>query len=482
MDSITKQHLRSIATLSLVLAVLAVGSHVQTNQTVRVLQNGYAGWTARLGTVQTYSQKIRSISRASSQEERIAIRLQERLRKRGNRMAPPLSKVVMAVKQRQELLGKHIDVAFVTQDNVDIPTWNVSPQRYPLWLEANFGATSASFRINTDNVAQSIEEENVVHVDPPTHAVLKQIHWKKDEDSVSRVDVEGIAKSGYMVDTSTLAQKVASAITSNDTDVVEVELTKVPGRIVNMTGLDLGDLTLWSEGISNFTGSTYARQKNVRKALDQHVNNTLVMPGETFSFNSTLGGPVSQGNGWHMAKVIFNGGDLEYAPGGGICQASTTVFRAIVNAGFPVVERRAHSLFVTYYEKFGVGIDATIFPGSQDLVFTNDSEHPLIIQSYTDGYDAHVKIFGTPDNRTVALEGPYFTKTAPEGFTYNGRQIASNEIVWVQNVTYPNGETREYKIGSRYKTMPQSLAAKYPPQETVHAAAPVASLDGKTVD
>ncbi|KKW38159.1 MAG: VanW family protein [Candidatus Peribacteria bacterium GW2011_GWB1_54_5] len=162
-----------------------------------------------------------------------------------------------------------------------------------------------------------------------------------------------------------------------------------------------------------------------------------------------------------MAQVIFEGDQLKPAPGGGICQASTTVYRAIVNAGFPVVERRAHSLYVSYYKKYGVGIDATIFPGTQDLTFLNDTEQPLLIQAYDDGYEAVVNFYGTPDGRTVELQGPYFSTNAPEGMLINDRQVMKNEIVWIQRVNYADGSVKENLILSRYKELPAYVRNEY---------------------
>ncbi|MCA9371051.1 MAG: VanW family protein [Candidatus Peregrinibacteria bacterium] len=467
MDFTTKQHLRSIATLSGVLAVLTIGVSLQVPAISGTALLQHQAWSANLGTNRTYKKVATS---TLSAEERVAVRLQNRLRKHGNRVTPSLSNVVEAVKQRQRILGKHIDVYFDTESDDAGEAWSVSAQRYPLWITPRFGASEASFSINEKRIAQTIETDNVITVAPPTHAVLRSVALREDENSVSRVTIDGVAKPGYMPDVDYISTAIAKTF---ETDLAEVTvpLNKEPGRIINMTGLELGDLSLWAEGKSNFKGSTSARQANVRKALDEHVNNTIVMPGETFSFNSTLGGSVSQANGWHMAKVIYNGGDLEYAPGGGICQASTTVYRAAVLAGFPVLKRKAHSLYVSYYKEGGVGIDATIYPGTQDLSFVNDSAHPIIIQAYHDGYDARVAIYGTPDTRTVELSGPYFTATAPADM-----QIATNQIVWLQKVFYPNGEERDTTISSKYKTMPQSLAREFPPEETVHASAPLARL------
>ena len=463
-----QQHARSIATITSVLTVLSIGTSITESTTAPDLSN--QGWSAQLGSTRIYN-RVEYTNIPNTPEYRIAMRLQKRLRNKGNRVSPALSKLAAAVTQRQQLLSRSFDVKFTKGVHKDPEIWSVSAQRYPLWISANFSVTDAQFSIDEKQIIQTLNQEQVVTAEPPVHAILKSITWKEDEDDVSRADIEGVAKPGYMLDENLIAASVHKAF-STDLESIEVPLVLEQGRIINMTGEDLGDLSLWANGLSDYTGSTTARKANVNKALNDHVNNTVVMPGETFSFNSTLNGRVTQGNGWHMAKVIYNGGDLEYAPGGGICQASTTVFRAVVNAGFPVVERRAHSLYVSYYKEHGVGIDATIYPGSQDLVFMNDSKKPLLIQAYNDGYEANVNIYGTPDKRTVELEGPYFTATAPDDF----RKIASNEIVWVQRVHYHEGAVREYEIGSRYRTLPQSLAREFPPEEKVYASAPLASI------
>jgi hypothetical protein len=473
MQHTREHHIKSIAVLTAVLGLVFAAQHgARSNQAS--LSTISSMWQGRLGSTRTYNKP--SASRGHSQEERIAMRLQRRLRNSGTQSAPPLSELVDAVEQRQDLLSRHFRVAFATEDNEEQTVWDVSAQRYPLWIRPSFTLRDASFTLNTTAIEHTMSSESVLEVDAPINAVLKNVEWKEfgSRKNASRAEVEGVAKSGYLPDPDLAAGSIAKAFGS-DLESITIPLEKIDGRIVNMTGEDMGELVLWGQGRSDYTGSTYARKMNVQKALNQHVLNTIVRPGEQYSFNSTLDGPVSQGNGWHMAKVIFNGGDLEFAPGGGICQASTTVYRAIVNAGFPVEERRAHSLYVSYYEKHGVGIDATIYPGSQDLVFTNDTENPLLIQSYNDGMEAFVNIYGTPDGRTVELAGPFFAANAPDDYQYKGRNLKLTEIAWDQKVIYKNGDVRTTQIGSRYKTLPQYLAKKYLPNEVVHASAPLAS-------
>ena len=466
----SREHLfKSIAVLTAVLGIVFMGQHTESASGTP-LTGATSFWQARLSSTSLY--KKSAPIQSYSPQERIALRLQHRLRAKGLKSAPPLSKLTEAVAQRQKLLQKNLRVTFSTDDNAEHDVWDVSAQRYPLWITPTFSLTNASFSIDTNAIEKTLTSENVLSLNVPTSAVLHKVDWNdpSDKKSVSRAEVEGYAKSGYLPDYVSASENIAKAFVSNE-NAVSIPLQKIDGRIINKSGEDMGDLVLWATGRSDYTGSTYSRTKNVQKALDEHVNNTVVRPGENFSFNSTLNGPVSQGNGWYMAKVIYNGGDLEYAPGGGICQASTTVYRAVVNAGFPVAQRRAHSLFVQYYEKHGVGIDATIYPGSQDLVFTNDTNSPLLIQSYNDGTEAYVNIFGSPDGRTVELNGPYFASNAPEG-----TDISSREILWEQQVTYPSGEQRDVEISSRYKTLPKYVAQTYQPTEIVHASAPVASI------
>ena len=157
---------------------------------------------------------------------------------------------------------------------------------------------------------------------------------------------------------------------------------------------------------------------------------------------------------------------------------ATTTYRAILLAGLPVVNRKAHSLYVSYYEKYGVGMDATVYPGQQDLTFTNDTGNFLLVQSYDDGFEARVNIYGTSDGRIVRMEGPYFATNAPEDLSVHDRSLAKNEIVWRQHITY-GGVTVTNTIVSRYKTIPLSIARKYSEEHiaegnaaVTHTAAP----------
>lgn len=476
MNKNTKKTFCSIAALcGLALLILLAGPSNQQkamHRSAKEVQSYSSAWSQPSIGVDHSETILTKRNYIKDPNKRIATRIQRRLESDPNRTVPSIKKLTAAVKQRKQLLRSQVTVTFGTEETEQYATWETSTQKYPHWVKPTFTVREASFTINEDAVAKTFEEEGLLATLPkPERAYLHSVAWSEDEDAASRVEIEGTAREGYEPDIRDISKQVASALQRN-ANVLQIAIQKIPAHIINESGEKLGDLELWTTGLSDYTGSSYARKKNVRKALNEHVHNTIVAPGKTFSFNSTLGGPVSLGNGWSLAKVIFNGGDLKPAAGGGICQASTTVFRAVVQAGFPVVERRAHSLYVTYYKEHGVGIDATIYPGSQDLVFLNDSDSPLVIQAYHDGDEARVNLFGSPDGRTVKLAGPYFASNAPEGFTFKGRRISNKEIVWKQEVQYPNGTQKTYEIGSRYKQLPRYVAAEFTEPETVlHAAA-----------
>lgn len=395
---------------------------------------------------------------------RVALRMSKRI-VRSQGTSPSLSSLITALQEQRELLQHQISVTLQLPDNPTYRTWEVSLQRYPTWLKAEISPASAHFVVDEGRIAEYLDRETIDGIIKPGKATISEI--VVDRAIEKAVTGTGSARPGIVFDMPSVTRDLKDALTKG-TETITASLSVVGGPIENLSGKPLGDLVLLGTGKSDFKGSPGARIYNVNKAINKHVNNTLVPPGETFSFNSTLGGPVTNGNGWRDAKVIFNTTDLVMAPGGGICQASTTTFRAMLNAGFSAVKRANHSMYVTYYEKYGVGIDATVFPGKQDLTFVNDTSNYLLFQAYTEGTEAVVQIYGTPDGRETQISGPYFSSSDFYDFPSGERTPRSNEIAWVQRVTYPDGTAKDDVIVSRYTSLPRSVAVKY---ETLHASA-----------
>jgi vancomycin resistance protein YoaR len=186
-----------------------------------------------------------------------------------------------------------------------------------------------------------------------------------------------------------------------------VQITPPKNKLVN----DYGIKELIARGESNFDHSIENRIFNVGLAASR-INGVLVAPGEEFSFDQTIG-DVSAATGYKQAYVIKSGRTV-LDDGGGVCQVSTTLFRAVLNAGLPVTARTAHAYRVGYYEQgYPPGIDATIFYPSVDFKFKNDTSHHILIQAYTNGTHLTVDFFGTSDGRVADISTPVITSVSP---------------------------------------------------------------------
>lgn len=162
-------------------------------------------------------------------------------------------------------------------------------------------------------------------------------------------------------------------------------------------------------GETNYYGSSHARITNIHVGASRFDNR--LFEGRTFSFNKMLGN-ISEATGF-VPGLVISGDRTATGVGGGICQVSSTVFRALYGAGLPIAERRNHSYQVHYYDP--QGLDATIYQPSQDLKFANDSGGALWFQTDWDDANARlsVNVFGQPRDFTVSIGRPVTLSTRP---------------------------------------------------------------------
>ncbi len=145
------------------------------------------------------------------------------------------------------------------------------------------------------------------------------------------------------------------------------------------------------------------RISNVALAASR-ITNHIVKPGEEFSFNDVIG-EVSDKTGYKSAYII-EGGQTKLAPGGGVCQVSSTLFRSLLNAGLEITRRLPHAYRVSYYEIGNEpGFDATVFEDDIDLRFVNDTDSHILINCQTNSKDLYMfcKIYGTSDGRHTEI-------------------------------------------------------------------------------
>ncbi len=394
------------------------------------------------------------------QMERKALRLQERMKRRfGVQLAVSVLKETLD--QRKDLLTQKLTVTLHETGSlaVQVPqTWDASPAAHPEWVSFSYTNSSATFSLDTKAINASLARSLPLDLPPVVDSVLLQT--EKDDYDIERVKVNVTPSAGYELDRASAAKEIVGALTSKTEDLV-LPIVHRSGTITVQKNGKKQTFTLLSTGRSDYRTSPWGRKENIRKAVDEQLQGVLIPQGQTFSFNQTLGGPITKSNGWSDSLIIVNGGTLEPAPGGGICQAATTAYRAALLAGLPIEERAPHSLYVHYYELFGVGLDATVFPGKQDLEFVNNTPGDLIVQTSRHDTEVEVQLYGIADGRSVSFEGPYFASTAPETLKVNNRDLRGNEIVWLQTVQYEDGKKDESKIVSAYGQMPGSISQHY---------------------
>jgi vancomycin resistance protein YoaR len=166
-------------------------------------------------------------------------------------------------------------------------------------------------------------------------------------------------------------------------------------------------------GESYYAHSIANRVYNVGLASTR-TNSAFIPPGEEYSFNKTVG-EISGATGYKTAYVI-SGGRTVLGDGGGVCQVSTTLFRAAMNAGLPIMERWAHAYRVGYYEQNSKpGVDATVYSPSKDFRFKNDTPGHILVQIINDPKNLHlvVEIYGTSDGRVATVSEPVVTGVTP---------------------------------------------------------------------
>lgn len=193
---------------------------------------------------------------------------------------------------------------------------------------------------------------------------------------------------------------------------------------------ELGIKELIGRATTDFSGSPNNRKLNI--ALGQRsLNGGLVKNGEVYSTTTALG-PVDESTGYLPELVIINNRTVPEA-GGGLCQVSTTLFRAVLNAGLPVIERTNHAYRVGYYEReVGPGLDATVYIPQPDFKWENDTGHAVYIYSYVKENKITFELYGTKDGRTSSISKPQILEETPPG-----------EPIKVETDTLFEGETRQ---------------------------------------
>ncbi len=349
-------------------------------------------------------------------------------------------------------------------DPVFSDNWTIRLIDYPDFIIFNEEENIIKIDINKEALDLFIDDKISKWLDRPAEDVIIE----KDENE--KIQIIGKGTDGTIIKRELFAEMIKNASNAKQNSVLIPIEPLTPKITVAEELTALGIKERLGVGHTSYYGSPANRVHNIKVGAER-FNGTLIAPDEIFSFNTTLG-PVNASTGYRKELVIKKEGTIPEF-GGGLCQLSTTVYRAILFSGLPITDRRPHTYAVSYYSQImGHGLDATIYLGGQDLKFKNNTGHHILLQAYVDGnYELYVTFYGTSDGRSVEMEGPYLsnytspgateyitTNTLPAGQT---KQVEKRHTgftaLWYRHLTDANGNTEKETIRSVYRAVPAKI-------------------------
>lgn len=210
-----------------------------------------------------------------------------------------------------------------------------------------------------------------------------------------RVDGKVLLKDGAtedVLDRAAFRAKVREVVnfSSKNNAYFDPPVTKTP---VTITQADLDPINKRLTRYSTGYGWSYdARKFNVKLAAKK-ISGSLVMPGQEFSFNQSIGGGAGSSNGFEKSGV-YVGLEMVQEPGGGVCQVSSTMYNVLLNLGIDPTQRKNHGMKVGYLPP---GMDAVIYAPNLDLRFINPFDTPIYITAVADGETLTFNVYGNED-------------------------------------------------------------------------------------
>ncbi len=328
---------------------------------------------------------------------------------------PAISSAVLSA-HRDELTNLVKDPITLATDNI---TWTVTPEYLLSWLSLpttnialahnGLGAILSNYYSLPRNQIDFTYDKSAIK--DFVNSIAKKINQVPTNATLNVIDGKVVitkdGTNGKAVDVTSNVDKLISVI--NDpakSHKIDLAVTTTQPEIRRDTLDSLGIKEVIAEDTTTFPGSSNARLTNIRIGASQ-FNNTTIKPGEVFSFGERMGeiGPEEG----YLPSLVIGEGKVDNQYGGGMCQVSTTAFRAALLAGLPIIERVNHSYQVSYYTApYGVpGVDAAIYYPGTDLKFKNDTGSYIFIQTEMKGSTLTFRFYGTKTKSGV-IRGPQF--------------------------------------------------------------------------
>lgn len=364
-----------------------------------------------------------------------------------SRLQPNISLVISQIepdRNQSSLERQKASVESIIANQINLShsnkSWQITQQQLLDWLVADSSHLPAPtnllqsyYKIPSELSDFKLERSQVVDY---LNSVAKEVDQEPVDAqltvSAGKVVVAKPSHSGQKLDTNRTAELVMQAINNKQTTPVAL--------VVNTTKAEVGDdiaslglNELISEGVTYFPGSPANRLQNVRVGQSK-FNGVLLKPNQVFSFGEILG-DVGPEQGYTPGLIIL-GDHEEKAYGGGLCQVSSTAYRAALLAGLPILQRTNHAFAISYYTApFGVpGVDATIYYPQVDMKFRNDTGHYILIQTEMVGTTLKFRYYGTK-TKSGEIRGPFYvtgssdaTKPSQTVFYRDVKDLSGNVV------------------------------------------------------
>ncbi len=235
-----------------------------------------------------------------------------------------------------------------------------------------------------------------------------------------KVTIFEASREGKQLDQIQAKSDIKSVLLSriSDGNVLPGVSLKISVKAPEVTDTSIGTLginELIGTAQTDFKGSPANRTHNITVGAAA-LNGVLLKPGETFSTLTHLG--TIDGSTGYLPELVIKDDRTVPEFGGGLCQVSSTLFRATLNAGMKIAERQNHKYRVSYYEP-PVGMDATIYDPAPDFKFVNNYGSYVMIQSKIEKTKITFELYGTKDNRQISISDPIvYDFTSPDPTSY----------------------------------------------------------------
>lgn len=279
------------------------------------------------------------------------------------------------------------------------------------------------------------------------------------------------SRDGLTVDDDLLLASLLEAFSKNESNqsiILSVKRTEPSVPIASANSYGIKEKI--GQAITSYSGSPKNRRANIKHGAEK-LNGILIAPGETLSLIEKLK-PFTLEDGY-LAELVIKGDEIIPEIAGGLCQIGTTTFRAAMNSGLDIVERRNHSLVVSYYNdpsNNNPGTDATIYDPAPDLKIKNDfgSYIMLVTEVNEEKSELTFTFWGTNDGRTGSYTPPQvlsWTKTGAPIEKFSDKLAAGQRSCQAAhpgattsfdyNITYGDGTTFTENYTSTYRALPQ---------------------------